>query len=528
MAMKLFELLGTITVENKQALDQLDETSKGVEGVHSKFRDGLQKAASWGLTVASKAQIAAAGIARSINNIVNNTILKADEIDKSSQRLGLSMQAFQEYQYVLGQNGMDIENLEEGFSTLRERMDEAADPNSDAAKLFNKIGVSAREADGDLRNIEEVFNEVLLAFTAMQEGTQKELDAKYLFGDSAGTNLLPTLNKAGTEIKELINQAHEFGLILSDEDIAAGVKLGDTIETTSQAFSTFATEFGVALMPAFQTFYDFLLNDLYPVLKNMFAEDVLPELEKAVNWATGAFDWFIANGGSIETILKNIGDAIVVAYGATHPWAAALLVAAETIDRITGGNKDETVEDITVKDHVYNALVPGAGVAQLSNAFINSAKNQASTEGETEEQTKEQTYVESVYSGEEPKLYNIWDKEWWDMLLNKDPEKDGFGGSGGSFGGSGGKFGEGIKTTDDFIGPPSIIDALTGLPSSNNSVQLESAINKLIGAIDTFNASAANLSVQGSVNLDSGALVGHLLPKIDAGFGRIVGIKSRG
>lgn len=496
--MKLFELLGTITLNNEQAMEKIEETSTGVEGIHGKFHEGLEKAGTWGLKIATSAWEASQGILRGISNIVNNTLLKTDEIDKASQRLGISKQAYQEFDYVLGQNGMDIDSLERGLSSLRDNMEKAADPNSDAAKMFNTLGVAARDAKGELRSTEDVFKEVLFAFTAMEESTNKQTLAENMFGTMTGKQLMPTLNSTSESIVQLINRAHELGLILSDEDVMAGVQLGDTIDETGKAFSTFATEIGVALMPTVQSLYNFLLNDLYPVAKDLFVNDVLPALEDALEKVRKVFAWFKTNGVSIESAFKQIGDAIKVAFGATHPWVGALMTAVEAVDRLTGGNKEEKMEDITVADHVFNSLFPGAGIGQLGNAMRNSAKIDVEPE-------------EGTYGP--PNIVE---------LLDKDKQEE--------YPGGGGSLDDGvsiIKKMKDMLELMEMPIEPVHPQLGSTGTQLETAINNLQTTIGNLTASQ-NQAIQGSVVLDSGAIVGYLMPMIDQRMGVLVAQKARG
>lgn len=462
LATKLFELLGTITVNNSDANTKVDETSGKVNDFHGKFKDGLEKAGKWGLSIAAAAATAAAGIVKGITDIVNSTVQQGDEIDKASQRMGLSRESYQEWAYVLGQCGAEIGNLEIGMKTLVTQMEAAADPNSDAAKMFNELGVAVRNTDGSLRSTEEVFNETVLALTAMEDGTDKARIANTLFGRS-GQDLMPVINGTAEEIVGLKNRAHELGLIMSDESVDAAVRLGDTMDDTKQAYSTFRREIGEALMPAFQELNDFLL-EIYPTLKEMLVNDVLPAIQEALTKLKGVFEWFVTNGVSITTVFKQIGDAILVAVSATHPWVAALVMAAETIDRLTGGNKEEKVEDITAADHVYNAIIPGAGIHQLGNAMRNSALKP------TEDATTE-------------------------------------------YGGRGGKFG----TIDSY--------------SLRFQDALDNVFDKyMLKRPDFVKDGAANNNqiITGSVVLDSGALVGYLMPAIDSKLGQLVAKKARG
>lgn len=298
MAAKLFELLGTISVNNSDANTKIDDTSGKVNEMHGKFTDGMKKAATWGVAIAASVAGVAAAAVKGISDIVNSTMQTGDEIDKASQRMGMSAKAYQEWKYVLGQSGMEISNLEMGIKTLRTQMDAAADPNSDAAKMFNRLGVSARDAEGNLRSAEDVFKELVMAITAMEDGTDKEIIATTLFGRS-GTAMLPLLNGTSEGIAELIANTEKYGLIMSNENVATAVLLTDTLDTMKQAYGTIGRSIGEEVMPEIQGLYDYLLEK-FPQIKQRFLDDFLPSLSKVTSGFVDIIKWVIDPDGGID------------------------------------------------------------------------------------------------------------------------------------------------------------------------------------------------------------------------------------
>lgn len=337
MAIKLFELLGVITVNSSDANAQLDETAKKVAEFHKKFTEGIEKAASWGNSVVTTMGKAVKSYSKSINDIVTKTVTAGDQIDKASQRLNMTKQAYQEWKYVLGQCGMNIDMLEGGMVALTKKMKEAANPNSEAAKAMQQLGVAAYDSEGNLRNTSDVFKELVLAMTTVENESKKMELADLLFGGS-GQKMLPLLNSTSEGIVQLIDRAHELGLIMSDEDVAASVKLNDTMDDVTQAFNTFSRDIGVLAMPALQEFYDFLL-EIYPALKEEF-EKLKPVISGLFEKLVDGFKWCIDNKDLVVTAIEAI--AAVMLTMKVSKSALEFLNLLKGAKDIFGGGKSNT------------------------------------------------------------------------------------------------------------------------------------------------------------------------------------------
>ena len=102
--MNIFTLMGTILVDNTKANESLDKTSKEADSMMGKIGKGIGTVAKVGVAVG--ATVVAAGSA--ITGMAMEASQATDRIDKMSAKIGVSKQAFQEWDYILGQNGMDL------------------------------------------------------------------------------------------------------------------------------------------------------------------------------------------------------------------------------------------------------------------------------------------------------------------------------------------------------------------------------------------------------------------------------------
>lgn len=297
--MELFKLFGTIMVDNTKANESIHKTDEKAEGLGHKFLSGVGSAAKWGMAIGA----AAIAGATALTGMAMKSAETADRIDKLSARTGLSKQAFQEWDYVLGQNGINIEVMKNGVKTLTAQMAAAAKGTGKAAENFSKLGIAVTDSNGVLRNQEDVMKETLVALADLPNGTEKAKMATELFG-KAGLELMPMLNNGSASIGELTQRAHDLGLVMSDEAVEAGVKLGDTMDDVKQSFGMIATKIGVEVMPIVQQGLDWVLTQMptiQSVLNVVFMainEFVTGIVGFITNYLLPAFDLFF--GSAIE------------------------------------------------------------------------------------------------------------------------------------------------------------------------------------------------------------------------------------
>ncbi len=262
--MELFKIFGKIAIDNSEANENIEETS----GKAGKFAESLKKgagvAAKFGTAVVGGTLAAGAALVGVASSAASN----ADEIDKMSAKIGMSKQAYQEWSYVLGQNGMDVNSLQMGMKTLVAQMDGAASGTEKSVEMFEALGVSIYDSNGAMKNQEDMFKEVTMALASMENGTEKAALANGLLGRS-GSEMMPMLNNGAEGIVELTDRAHELGLILGDDAVNAGVVLGDTLDDVKKSAGMVGTKIGVALFPILQKVLDMVLQFM-PQVQSIF------------------------------------------------------------------------------------------------------------------------------------------------------------------------------------------------------------------------------------------------------------------
>ena len=177
-----------------------------------------------------------------------DTAAAGDTIDKSSQKLGLSAEAYQEWDYVLSQSGVNIESAGMGFKTLTNQIDSAKKGSKEAQERFAKLGISMDDINKLSR--EELFTKAITGMQGLADNTDRAALANQLFGRS-GQELAPLFNATAESTEALKQKAHDLGFVMSDEAVSATVKYTDSLDTLKRTFQGVKNNIVSQLLPGF-------------------------------------------------------------------------------------------------------------------------------------------------------------------------------------------------------------------------------------------------------------------------------------
>ncbi|CAM3442249.1 hypothetical protein [Marinicrinis lubricantis] len=129
------------------------------------------------------------------------------EVDRLSQKLGMSQKEFQQWDYVLKRIGTSGEQAAGDIYGLGQMAMEAASGTGDSAELFAKLGVSVTDAGGKLKSQGQLFNETVSALQGIGDVHVRNDLASQLLG-STGEDIIPILNMTTGELKSLKENAN--------------------------------------------------------------------------------------------------------------------------------------------------------------------------------------------------------------------------------------------------------------------------------------------------------------------------------
>jgi hypothetical protein len=208
-----------------------DEASGALAKISGGF-DGLAGKVGAFVAAAGVAAAAVAG-ARWLTDLTGKALDAAGRLDDLAQATGVSGETLSRFSIAAKLSGTDIEGLAGGLQKLNIKIDDAANGGSQAAAAFGRIGVSVKDAGGEVRSTEDILGDVAERFATMEDGAAKTSIAVDLFGKS-GTNLIPMLNSGRDGLDEAARAADALGITLSGDTIAAAAAAGDSLDLMGQ------------------------------------------------------------------------------------------------------------------------------------------------------------------------------------------------------------------------------------------------------------------------------------------------------
>ena len=250
--MDLFELFAKLTLDSSEYENGLNDAEKKANEFKEQWNNG---------TASIKKGIKNIGVGVGTFTALGASAFKAadgisknlDNIDKMSQKLGLSTDAYQEWDYVMQISGTSIDNMAMGLKTLTNKFDDAVNGSDSAIETFNRLGLSMEDIQGLSR--EDLFKEVIFAFQGMEDSAERAALANDLLGRS-GQELAPLFNTSAEETQDLIKQVRDLGGVMSKDAVKQGARFQDSLTSLKTAFQGAASELFEKLIPAISDFMD--------------------------------------------------------------------------------------------------------------------------------------------------------------------------------------------------------------------------------------------------------------------------------
>ena len=271
----------------------------------SNFASGLGKGLSVVAGATAAVTAAAVKAADSFSDAASEVAAYGDNIDKMSQRLGLSYEGFQKWDYILGQSGTDINSMQTGLKTLTNQLDDARNGSADAQARFEALGLTLEDLNSMSR--EEVFESVIAGFQRMEDSTERAALANDLFGKS-GQNLTPLFNTSIEETQALADAAEELGFIMSDDAVKASADYQDALDTMQRSMSGLKNNMMSEFLPGITGVMDGLA-DVFAGSSDSGIAKITEGIDLIVDQMTANFPKIVEIGMSIvESLSQAIMD----------------------------------------------------------------------------------------------------------------------------------------------------------------------------------------------------------------------------
>lgn len=221
--MNLFDLMAKITLDSSEYEKGLDDSEKKAGSFGSNLKKGLGTAAKIGGAAIGTIAAGTAALGTAMVKGAGDVASYGDNIDKMSQKMGISATAYQEWDAILQHSGTSIDGMQRAMLTLSN----AAEQGSDA---FEKLGLTQEQVAS--MNQEELFAATITGLQNMEAGTERTALAQKLLG-GAVKELGPLLNTSAEETEAMRQRVHELGGVMSDEAVKASAAYQDSLQDMS-------------------------------------------------------------------------------------------------------------------------------------------------------------------------------------------------------------------------------------------------------------------------------------------------------
>lgn len=228
-------------VNLRAASEQFKEWGNSLESAGQKM-SGLSKAA--------------AGVVASLGAISYKAGTAADDLNTMSKVTGISTDNLQKYSYAADLVDVSVDSIAKSNKKLAKNAYEAANGSKSQKEAFDALGVSVTDSNGELRDSEDIFQDVISALGQMSNETERDALAQKLMGKSA-SELNPLIEDGGETYKMVADTMKKYDLDYVDQEtLNKANEFNDALDTMkllgSVAFAQVGSQLAAYLAPALE------------------------------------------------------------------------------------------------------------------------------------------------------------------------------------------------------------------------------------------------------------------------------------
>ena len=189
---------------------------------------------------------AVAGATKAFINGANDVAAYGDNIDKMSQKMGISAEAYQEWDFVMQHCGTSMESLRTGMKTL-------ANAATTGNEAFEAIGITQDQIASMTQ--EELFGATISGLQNVEDTTERTYLAGQLLGRGA-TELGALLNMSAEDTDALKSQLSDLGGLMSGEAVKDAAAYQDSLMNMQTAFTGVKNTLMTSFLPGMTTVMD--------------------------------------------------------------------------------------------------------------------------------------------------------------------------------------------------------------------------------------------------------------------------------
>jgi len=228
--MDVFDLVAKLTLDTSEydkELDNAENSSNNFGKTFGSIMGTVGTAAGVAGVAISAVGGAVYGTTKTLIDGASDVAAYGDNIDKMSQKMGISIEAYQEWDAVMQHSGTSMESMKASMKTL-------ANAVESGNEAFEAIGLTQEE----LANMsqEEIFEATISGLQNIEDTTQRTYVAGKLLGRGA-TELGALLNHSAEETQAMRDRVRELGGVLSEDAVKSAADFQDNLQDMQTALA---------------------------------------------------------------------------------------------------------------------------------------------------------------------------------------------------------------------------------------------------------------------------------------------------
>ncbi len=290
----------------------------------------------------------------------------ADDLLTLSQRTGIATDELQKLSYASELIDVDVETMTGSMEKLVRSMNSARDGSGQASEAFRKLRIRTTDTHGQLRDVNEVFYEIIDSLGKVQNETERDAAAMEIFGKSA-RDLNPLIKAGSKNLKDFGKEAEDMGKIISEEGLQDMGNLSDAMYRFDTTLDAMKRNLALAVVPLLTKLFDAVASIPVPVLTTIAViaslvmgltsiVNAIKQLAVVAAIVQSFFGAFSAGGAKTTAIILGVVAALI---------ALGIVIAA-----IMGRTSDidQTLEKATNATEKMTQTVNNAGAQSRTTA----------------------------------------------------------------------------------------------------------------------------------------------------------------
>lgn len=293
------------------ATQQIREAGKAMQEAGGKITEIGEKLAP--------VSAAAAALGGSLLKLGYDAVTNADDLNTLAKQTGLTTGEIQKLKYASDLIDVSFEDVAGALRKMKSNMDGHED-------TWKRLGVSVTDAAGNMRDVNDVFYDVVKALSKVENETERDQLAMDLFGKSADS-LAGIIDDGGAALDEFGTKAEEAGLILEQSTLDKLNKTNDTLDELKANLSATAGALGADVAETLAPALEVLATQIEGVTAKL--RELTPEQTAVLLAVTGAV-------AVIAPVIIVIGQ-LITAIGAITTALAPVIAALAALAAAFGG-----------------------------------------------------------------------------------------------------------------------------------------------------------------------------------------------